>query len=413
VTETQHVTSEAQVAEAICDTAAAHRTLEISGAGSKRGLGHPIQADSTLGLHGLSGITLYEPEELVLRAKAGTTLAEIETALAAHHQTLAFEPPNLGELLGTSMMEQTIGGIVATNLSGPRRNSAGAARDHLLGVRAVNGKGELFKAGGRVVKNVTGYDLCKLLAGSFGTLAVLTEVTIKVLPAAETEETIILSRLNANQAVHVMANAFGSSIGPTAGAWLPESIADRTVVGGQNGEATCLRLEGFGPSVDIRRLQLLSQVGKPSNVRRLTGLESRLLWRQIGNVQPFHGQTGRAVWKLSVRPTDAPQILERLSILVGLEAFLDWRGGLIWLSLPCGEDGGTSLVRSTLPGTGHATLYAAPDAIRSTQQVFPPLDPITAKLEARIKEQFDPFDVLNPGRRSGHGRKGPIANASP
>ncbi len=399
VSETHIAASEEQVAELIREAAAARRPLEIVGNGSKRTLGPPVRAAHCLSLSGLSGITLYEPEELVLRARAGTPLSEIEATLAACNQTLAFEPPDLAGLLGPAVSEQTIGGIVATNLSGPRRSTSGAVRDHLLGVRAVNGKGELFKAGGRVVKNVTGYDLCKLLAGSFGTLAVLTEVTVKVLPAAETEETVVVSGLTARQAVQGMADAFGSSVGPSAGAWLPEPIAGNTVVGGRNGDATCLRLEGFGPSVDVRRTQLLARIGPSAAVRSLTGAESRLLWRQIGNVQPFHGRSGQAIWKLSVRPSDAPAILERLSAVAGLQAFLDWGGGLIWLSLPCGDDGGTAVVRGALPGTGHATLLGASEAIRTAQPVFPPLDAVTAKLEARLKAQFDPCGILNPGRR--------------
>jgi glycolate oxidase FAD binding subunit len=399
VSETYLATSEEQVAEIVRDAAAARRLLEIVGGGSKRALGRPVQAEHCLDLSGLSGITLYEPEELVLQAKAGTPLADIESALAAHGQTLAFEPPDLSGLLGSAPSGQTIGGITATNLSGPRRTTSGAMRDHLLGVRAVNGSGELFKAGGRVVKNVTGYDLCKLLAGSFGTLAVLTEVTIKVLPAAETEETMIVSGLPAEEAVRLMADAFGRSIGPSAGAWLPRAVAEGTAAGGSDGDATCLRLEGFGPSVDVRRTQLLARVGQKAAVRSLTGEDSRLLWRQIGNVQPFHGQSGQAVWKMSVRPTDAPQILARLFAVAGLEAFLDWGGGLIWLSLPCGGDGGAAFVRGVLPETGHATLIAAPATVRAHHPVFQPLDPGVARLEARIKAQFDPCGILNPGRR--------------
>jgi glycolate oxidase FAD binding subunit len=399
VTDSDVVTSEEQVAEAIRDAATARLTLEIAGSGSKRALGRPVQANGRLDLHGLSGITLYEPEELVLRAKAGTPLLEIETTLARHGQTLAFEPPDLAGLLGSAVVGQTIGGIVATNLSGPRRSTAGALRDHLLGVRAVNGRGELFKAGGRVVKNVTGYDLCKLLAGSFGTLAVLTEVTVKVLPAAETEATVIISGLSADQSVQVMSDVFSRAIGPSAGAWLPAPIAERTVSGGGSGDATCLRLEGFGPSVDVRRAQLLASVSKRAETRTLAGEDSRLLWRQIGHVQPFHGKAGQAVWKLSVRPSDAPQILARLSAIAGLEAFLDWGGGLIWLCLPCGDDGGAPLVRAALPGTGHAMLVAAPDAVRAAQPVFQPLEPGVARIEACLKAQFDPLAILNPHRR--------------
>jgi glycolate oxidase FAD binding subunit len=165
--------------------------LEIVGHGSKRGIGRPSQAEHVLDLSQLSGVTLYEPEELVLSARAGTPLAEIEALLERHNQQLAFEPMDYGPLLGGEPGRGTIGGVLGANLSGPRRIKAGAARDHVLGVNAVSGRGEAFKSGGRVVKNVTGYDLSKGLAGSWGTLAVVTDVTFKVLPAAETERTLV------------------------------------------------------------------------------------------------------------------------------------------------------------------------------------------------------------------------------
>src|SRR5437764_9209052 len=187
------------------------KTLEIVGAGSKRDVGRAAQWDLTLDLSGLSGVTLYEPEELVLSAKAGTPISEIEQLIAAHGQELAFEPMDYGPVLGRPMRRDTIGGVLAANLSGPRRIKAGAARDHFLGVSAVSGRAELFKSGGRVVKNVTGYDLCKLLAGSWGTLAAMTDVTIKVLPRAETEETVLVLGLDDAAGARAMSAAMGSS----------------------------------------------------------------------------------------------------------------------------------------------------------------------------------------------------------
>ena len=160
------------------------KALELVGHGSKQAIGRPAQTDATLDLSALTGITLYEPEELVLSAKAGTPIAEIEALVGAEGQQLAFEPMDYAAILGAAAGRGTIGGVLAANLSGPRRIKAGAARDHFLGCTAVSGRGETFKSGGRVVKNVTGYDLCKLMAGSWGTLAAMTEVTIKTLPGA-------------------------------------------------------------------------------------------------------------------------------------------------------------------------------------------------------------------------------------
>ena len=212
----------AELAAAVRESAG---PLELLGAGSKRGLGRPVNSGQHLDLSHLSGIRLYEPEELVLTAGAGTRLAEIEQALAAKRQMLAFEPPDLGPLYGMPAGEGTLGGMLACNLAGPRRPKAGAARDHFLGALAVNGQGEIFKTGGQVVKNVTGYDLCKLLAGSFGTLAALAEVTVKVLPAPEHERSLLLPGLEDAAAVAIMTRALGSAAEVSGAAHLP--AADR------------------------------------------------------------------------------------------------------------------------------------------------------------------------------------------
>src|SRR5213083_98833 len=233
------------VAAAVEWALAGAKTLEIVGGGSKREIGRAAQWDLTLDLSALSGITLYEPEELVLSAKAGTPLAQIEQLVASRDQELAFEPMDCGPVLGRPAGRGTLGGALATNLSGPRRIKAGAARDHFLGVSAVSGRAEVFKSGGRVVKNVTGYDLCKLLAGSWGTLAAMTEVTIKVLPRAPTEESLLVLGLDDRNAVAAMAAAVGSSSDVSGAAHLPANIAARMLGAAAAGSAiTAFRLEG-------------------------------------------------------------------------------------------------------------------------------------------------------------------------
>ena len=221
----------AQVVEAIAWASGEETPVEILGTGTKRGYGRPMgDGNRTIGhavdLSGLSGITLYEPEELVLSAWAGTPLAEIEAAVAEKGQMLAFEPPALARLYGGD--GGTLGGMIACNLAGPRRIKAGAARDHILGVEAVTGRGELVKSGGRVVKNVTGYDVSKLLTGSFGTLAALTQITIKVLPAPETIETVLLTGLNEAAAVSAMSLAMNSSHEVSAAAFIPAAPSQCT-----------------------------------------------------------------------------------------------------------------------------------------------------------------------------------------
>src|SRR5436305_257014 len=224
------------------------KALEIVGRGSKRALGRPSQTDLTLDLSGLSGVTLYEPEELVLSARAGTPIAEVEALVASKDQQLAFEPMHCASIFGATDSEATIGGALASNLSGPRRIKAGAARDHFLGFSAISGRGETFKSGGRVVKNVTGYDLCKLMAGSWGTLAALTDVTVKVLPRAETEETLLVLGLDDAAGVRAMSAAMGSSNDVSGAAHFPAPIA--ASIQAEAGTAlTALRLEGVAPSV--------------------------------------------------------------------------------------------------------------------------------------------------------------------
>src|SRR6202171_56703 len=217
----------AAVEQAIRSALADGKALEIVGHGTKRAIGRAAQWDATLDLSALTGVTLYEPEELVLSARAGTPLVEIEALVAASKQELAFEPMGYGPLLATAAGAATIGGVLAANLSGPRRIKAGAARDHFLGFTAVSGRGETFKSGGRVVKNVTGYDLCKLLAGSWGTLAAMTDVTIKTLPRAETEQTLLVFDLDDTAAGKLMAAVMGSFADASAAAHLPAPLAVR------------------------------------------------------------------------------------------------------------------------------------------------------------------------------------------
>src|SRR6267378_1519815 len=268
---------DAKDVEGAVQWALAHRkSLEIVGHGTKRSLGQPAQVDATLDLAGLAGVTLYEPEELVLSAGAGTPLSEIEARLDAAGQQLAFEPMDFGPLLGAPARQATIGGVLAANLSGPRRIKAGAARDHFLGVAAVSGRGEVFKAGGRVVKNVTVYDLCKLLAGSWGTLAAMTDVTVKTLPKPETEQTVMVLGLDDATAARAMSAALGVS----GAAHVPSGVGTR-LLAGEARALTAFRLEGEAPSV-AHRVAALEALMKPFGAAIAVGpLASRTLWKEI------------------------------------------------------------------------------------------------------------------------------------
>ena len=286
------------------------KALEVAGHGTKRAIGRPSQTDITLDLSGLTGITLYEPAELVLSARAGTPLADIETLLEKNNQELAFEPMDYGPLLGGEAGQGTIGGVIAANLAGPRRIKAGAARDHFLGVTAVTGRADTIKSGGRVVKNVTGYDMCKVLAGSWGTLAAMTDVTIKVLPRAETQATVLVEGLDDARACAAMAAAMGSSCDVSAAAHLPDHVASY-FDGLPNAEAaTALRLEGVAPSVKHRK-EVLAALMKPfGKVALLDEKESRALWRSVRQVKPFASEASRQrpLWRISTAPARGHEV---------------------------------------------------------------------------------------------------------
>ena len=382
------------------------KTVEIVGHGSKRAIGRPAQTDVTLDLSTLTGVTLYEPEELVLSAKAGTPLAEIEALLAANGQQLAFEPMDYAGIIGGVAGRGTIGGALAANVSGPRRIKAGAARDHFLGFSAVSGRGETFKSGGRVVKNVTGYDLCKLIAGSWGTLAAMTEVTIKVLPRPETEHTLLILGLEPARAVEAMTCAMGSSCDVSGAAHLPAGVciaADETA-----GRAvTALRLEGFSPSV-AERTRTLEALMKPfGELATAEAPRSRAFWTAVRDVIPFAAdrsnvsplQDERPLWRVSTTPSRGAELAATIANGAQAQMFYDWAGGLIWVALGASDDAGAALVRRAVAATGgHATLIRAPASVRASIDVFAPQDAAVAALTKRVKESFDPKGVLNPGR---------------
>ena len=375
------------------------KALELAGQGTKRAIGRPSQTDLTLDLSALTGVTLYEPAELVLSARAGTPLAEIETLLDKNNQELAFEPIDYGPLLGGKAHGGTLGGAIAANLSGPRRIKAGAARDHFLGVTAITGRGETIKSGGRVVKNVTGYDLCKLLAGSWGTLAAMTDVTIKVLPKAETEATVLVAGLQDVRACAAMAAAMGSSSDVSGAAHLPDHVASWFDGLPRTEASTVLRLEGFAPSVEHRKAALAKLMKDFGPVSLINEKESRALWRSIRNVQPFAAEAARSrpLWRISVAPGKGHEIAA--AITPAAQMFYDWAGGLIWVAMPFAAEPDAAAIRSATAALGgHATLIRAPTSVRAAMDVFAPEEPALHALTRRVKESFDPKAVLNPGR---------------
>ena len=347
--------------------------FEIIGAGTKRSIGYSVDG-AILDLSSFNQILAYEPEELILDVGAGAKLSDIENLLSKNNQYLAFEPPDYSKLLGTKHAG-TIGGMVACNLSGPRRLKAGAMRDHILGVTAVSGRGEIFKAGARVVKNVTGYDVPKLMAGSYGTLAAFTSVIIKTLPKPEAEETLLITGLSDSEAVQTMSKAMQSSAEVSAAAHIPN-------------QGTYLRLEGIQPSIDYRRDNLMKLLNAKIEILKS---ESNQIWKDIRDVSMFAENQTYDIWRISVAPSEAPLVIANLN--VQKRYFFDWAGGLIWIEVPQGTGG--ALIRSAFT-SGHATLIRS--TIKSAQDIFHRQATAHAALSARVKNSFDPKNIFNPGR---------------
>ncbi|WP_138932902.1 glycolate oxidase subunit GlcE [Roseovarius arcticus] len=362
--------TEAELARMI---AGANGPLRIVGGGT-RGFG--AGTGEALSTAGLSGVTLYEPGALTLVVRAGTPLAEVEDVLAAEGQRLAFEPMDHRELLGTSGVP-TIGGMVAANVSGPRRIAIGACRDFLLGVRFVDGMGRVLKNGGRVMKNVTGYDLTRLMAGSYGTLGVISEVSLKVLPIPRASLTLAVSGLDGARAVTALSQALSSPF--------EVSGAAHVAAGSMR---TLIRLEGFEASVAYRADQLRARLAEFGNWQLE---EDYAVWREIRDVSALRG--GGDVWRVSARPTDGPVLAARVPCA---DVVYDWGGGLIWLRVPEGTD-----VRAALGNfAGHATLVRAAPEVKARLGVFHPATPPIAAIEAGLRARFDPRGILNPGLMS-------------
>jgi glycolate oxidase FAD binding subunit len=385
---------------------ASEQPLEIVGHGSKRLIGQLMATNALLDLSALNAVTAYEPNELIITVQAGAPLADVKSLIDSKNQQFAFEPMDTAALLGTPVLG-TIGGMIGAGLAGPRRIRAGGARDHLLGAHAVSGFGDSFKAGGRVVKNVTGYDLCKLLAGSWGTLAVMTEVTLKVMPRPESERTLVLRALDDITAVRAMTAALGSPFDVSAAAHVPTS-AFRPALGGlgelgyQKEAVTLLRLEGITASAVHRAAALSALLAPFGKAAILEDAASAAVWVAVRDVHPFAalGALGAwPVWRIVCPPASGGALGERLARDTGGDVIYDWGGGLIWAALPPKADAQAVLVRQRVDAVGgHAMLIRATEEVRRHVDVFHPQPDGVAALSMRVRHSFDPKNILNRGR---------------
>jgi glycolate oxidase FAD binding subunit len=390
-----------ELAYLVAEAADTRTPLEVMGHGTKREVGRLVQYGAVLSTESLVGVSLYEPTELVLVALAGTPVAQIEQMLAENDQELPFEPVDLGPVLGFGPGQATIGGVLATNISGSRRILSGSARDHLLGVQAVNGRGETIRSGGRVMKNVTGYDLSRALAGSWGTLAVLTEVAIKVLPTQREVRTLLCFGLADPTGVEVLGLALGTPFEVSGTVHVNGELARRfsdEEISRPGQSVTAIRVENFPASARYRasRLKQILQAYAPA--LELDTARSRMFWDDVKSLRMFE-RTGRPLWRISMAPTSGPKLVHSLARKIDVRALYDWSGGLIWLDTPLITDAGAVEIRRTLAEFGgHATLIRAEPQARAVIDVFQPLDAPLMALTAALKQAFDPVGILNPGR---------------
>jgi glycolate oxidase FAD binding subunit len=385
---------------------ASEQPLEIVGHGSKRLVGQPMATNALLELSALNAVTAYEPNELIITVQAGAPLADVQSLIDSRNQQFAFEPADLSALLGVSGAG-TIGGMIGAGLAGPRRIKAGGARDHLLGAHAVSGFGDSFKTGGRVVKNVTGYDLCKLLAGSWGTLAVMTEVTLKVMPKPESERTLVLRGLDDPTANRAMTAALGSPFDVSGAAHLPNSAfrpaaGDLASLGAPGQAVSLLRLEGIAASVADRANSLAKSLAPFGAVEILQDAISAAIWASIRDVRPFAAAGalgGWPVWRIVCPPASGGALGQALARNTGGDVIYDWGGGLIWAALPPKPDAQVALVRQRVEAAGgHAMLLRASELVRRNVDVFHPQSAGLAALGERVRHSFDPKNILNRGR---------------
>jgi len=404
--DTLRVRDAKDVEEVVRAAIAAEQPLEIVGHGTKRAIGHPMATNAVLDVSALNAVTSYEPNELIITVQAGAPLADVQSLIDSKSQQFAFEPIDTSSLLGASG-NGTIGGMIGAGLAGPRRIKAGGARDHLLGAHAVSGFGDSFKTGGRVVKNVTGYDLCKLLTGSWGTLAVMTEVTLKVMPKPESERTLLLAGLDDATANRAMTAALGSPYDVSGAAHLPYQ-AFRPATGALAGFAaqgravTLLRLEGIAASVADRANSLGKTLAPFGAVDMLEEAASAAVWSAIRDVEPFAagGALGAwPVWRIVCPPASGGALGQALARETGGDVIYDWGGGLIWAALPPKPDALAALVRQHVDRAGgHASLIRASEQVRQNVDVFHPQAPGIAALSQRVRNSFDPKIILNRGR---------------
>ena len=391
--------SREEIAEIIRNCYKKNIPLEINGSKSKNKIGRNFQAEKTLDLTSYSGIIDYKPEELYIKVKAGTPINSIIEELDKHDQQLAFEPVDFGFLFNGKSNNGTIGGVISCNFAGPRRFKVGSARDHLLGFQGINGKGEIIKSGGTVVKNVTGYDLCKLISGSFGTLSVLTELSVKVLPKPQSSKTLIINNPHIKKAIEYLGTALSSSSDPSGGVFYPEQFDQSFTFNDltHKGALTAIRIEGPSNSVDHRIENLSTELGLLKNEYSiLESVQTKIFWNKTKNLEIF-SNSKKNLLRIVVPISETLSVLQKMKPFE-INYFLDWGGSLIWVEL---EKISLKILREikdiTQRHSGYFTIIKVEDDLKASADIFT-IDPIKYKISEKIKKSFDPKRIFNPGK---------------
>ena len=373
--------------------------IEIIGRGTKNQIGKRLQCAKTLDMSNISGIIDYKPEELYITVKAGTPILTIQNELKKNNQHLAFEPVNFSELFKKDSNEGTIGGTLSCNFSGSRRFKVGSARDHILGFKGFNGKGEKIKSGGTVVKNVTGYDLSKLITGSFGTLLVLSEITLKVLPLQTDTKTIVVSGLSLEHALGILGSAISSSNDPSGAVVYPDSLRNNFVFNDLThpGSITAIRVEGSKTSTEQRINNLIQDLSLlDKNVTVIDSIQSEIFWEDTRSIKVF-SKNQKNILRAVVPPSETINLINRLKSFHPTY-FIDWGGSLIWIELDYLSNQKIDQIRKRiLVADGYLTVIKSPENIKSSSELFT-IDPIKFKISQNIKKSFDPKRIFNPGK---------------
>jgi len=392
-------TSEEDIANIVKHCYKKNIPLEISGLGSKKKIGRNFQSQKTLELSDYSGIIKYEPEELYIKVKSGTPIKEIKNELDKKNQQLAFEPTDFGSVFEGTNNEGSIGGVLSCNFSGPRRFKVGSARDHILGFKGVNGKGEIIKSGGTVVKNVTGYDLCKLITGSFGTLSIFTEISVKVLPKADLTKTLVIENPHLKKGLEYLNTALGSSTDPSGGVFYPDYFRSHFIFNDltTEGPITAIRIEGSKLSVDERINQLLKEFNiRSKEVSILDPTQSNIFWENTRCLKVFTNLKSNLI-KVTVPASETFNLINKFKPY-DVKYFIDWGGNLIWLQIDELDLNKLEEIRSLVKNVGgYLTIIKVEDSLKASIDIFT-IDDVKYKISEKIKKSFDPKRILNPGK---------------